>query len=101
MGTTCNLKSETCGSKCTGYDGTAAQEIIIRKGENLWNGMARAIEKGVWCDTCREDGSKRFSGLHDTVTLSLGEEAFDSKNFNEFADWVDCTRNACRKDGRC
>lgn len=102
MGKACNVKTETCGSRCTGYDGTMAKTVVIPKGSNAWDGLTKVVKDGVWCDSCRDDGTRRLSGFHDTVNLSIGEKkAFDKKNFNEFADWVACTRNACKKDGRC
>ena len=102
MGRVCNLKSESCGSKCTGYDGTMGKTVTIPKNSNAWDGLRKVVQDGVWCDTCRDDGVKRLSGLQDAVNLSIGEKsAFNAKNFNDFADWVKCTRDACKKDGRC
>jgi len=85
----CDLKNETCGYSCTGYDGS-----------KVW-AKFHAIPKEVECEVCRDHTKSGFSGYHDLVNAGLGKKVFDKTNFNKFADEVECVRNKCRADGRC
>ena len=90
MGNQCSIQTETCGGKCTGYDGS-----------HRWKQMHEIVE-GIECDSCRQDGIKSFSGYHDFVNVRIGEKPFDEPNFLEFCDQVACTKASyCKRTGRC
>ena len=83
------MKDETCGFKCTGYDGS-----------DIWN-KRMEITKQISCETCKDHAIHDESGLHDHVSAGLGKPVYDKENYNRFVDEVICVRNACKKDGRC
>lgn len=85
----CNLKNETCGFRCTGYDGG-----------KVWKDLHSAVEK-IDCEECREHGKDLISGVHDLVNVGLGKKAYDAGNFAKFADEVACAYSKCKMDGRC
>lgn len=87
--TECNLKSETCGFKCTGYDGG-----------NIWNEIHK-IPKKIECESCADHAKDILNGVHDLVNAGLGKKTFDKKNFNKFADEVQCVRDKCKRENRC
>ena len=85
----CDLKNETCGFRCTGFEG----------GE-IWKEI-HAIPKKIECESCAEHTTSIFNGVHDMVNAGLGKKAFDKSNFNKFADEVECVRARCQEEGRC
>lgn len=86
----CHLKNETCGGRCTGFDGKFA-----------WENRRKAINKDIDCDSCNKESHKLETFNHDIVNGRLGKQIFDKKNFHEFVDIVNCVSNKCKKDGRC
>lgn len=85
----CNLKNETCGFRCTGYDGAA-----------IWNEI-HAIPKKIDCEECSHHADLLLKGVHDHVNAGLGKHPFDSKNYKKFYQEVKCTYETCVKEGRC
>ena len=96
MGIKCNIESEACGFRCTGFDGKLAN------GQNAWKKL-ESVVKEIPCESCRDDGLKRLSGMHDMVNLGLGEQKkpFDAKNFKKFKDDLDCVYAKCKARGDC
>jgi len=85
----CQASKEQCGFRCTGYSG-----------EEIWKKI-HAIPKEIECEECADHTEKILNGVHDLVNAGLGKQTFDKKNFNQFADEVQCVRDICRADGRC
>lgn len=82
MGKSCSIETESCGFKCTGYDGS-----------HIWKKLHDLV-KGVECDTCREHAIKLMSGLHDHVNAGLGEKMYDEKNYEKFVNEVICVHDS-------
>ena len=85
----CNLKNERCGFKCTGFDGSA-----------IWHEIHN-IPKKIDCEECSSHAGMLFKGLHDHVNAGLGKHPFDGKNYKKFYEEVKCTFETCVKEGRC
>ena len=94
MGKSCSIETETCSFKCTGWNG------ILDNGKSAWKEIDKVIES-IPCDTCKEHAKPLMSGLHDVVTVGLGEKPYDSKNLKKFVDEVNCAYDRCKQDGRC
>lgn len=97
MGLKCNIKAELCkGFGCTSYDGK------LPNGKNAWQEIDKVIDK-IPCETCKDDGKKRMSGLHDIVNLGIGEtkKPFNNDNLKKFVKEVNCVWNECVKNGNC
>jgi len=104
MGKKCSITKELCnGFGCTGYDGTIEKDILIPKNSNAWDGITKVIKEGVWCTSCKEDGIKRVSALHDIVNLGIGEQKkpFNAHNLKNFMDEASCVYNKCKARGDC
>lgn len=87
--TSCKIKDETCGFRCTGYDGSA-----------VWKKLHAAVLE-IDCEECREHGKDLISGVHDLVNVGLGKNAHNAENFARFADEVACAYAKCKASGRC
>ena len=85
----CHISKETCGFRCTGYDGG-----------KVWSKLHAAVEE-IECEECQHHGRGLISGVHDLVNVGLGKTAYDKKNFAKFADEVACAYSKCKMDGRC
>lgn len=85
----CNLKNESCGFRCTGYDGS-----------KQWKKIHAAADE-IECEECRVHGKALMSGAHDTVNINLGKKPYNAKNFVQFAKEVQCALNRCKSDGYC
>jgi len=85
----CTIKDESCGVKCTGYEG----------GE-VWKKIDKDVDS-IPCDECKSHGKILVSGIRDVVSLGLGRKAHDPKNFDKFVKEVNCINNTCKKEGRC
>lgn len=85
----CDLKNESCGFRCTGYEG-----------QEIWKQL-HSIPKKIECESCADHATEIFNGVHDLVNAGLGKNTFDKNNFNKFADEVACVRERCKKEGRC
>lgn len=97
MGKKCNIKQEICQSfRCTNFDGK------LENGKNAWDELGKVVDK-IPCDSCKEDGKKRLSGLHDIVNLGIGEikKPFDKKNLKKFVQETNCVYSKCVKNGEC
>ena len=94
MGKSCSIESETCGFKCTAWDG------VLENGKSAWKEIDKVIES-IPCDTCKEHAKPVMSGVHDLVNVGLGEKPFDEKNFKKFVNEVNCVYDKCKEDGRC
>ena len=84
--TECSVKSEQCGGKCTGYDGS-----------KIWEKRMK-ITKEIECETCKDEGIKLEKFSHDIVNAQLGKPIFDKKNFKTLANQVQCI---CKNTGVC
>ena len=85
----CNLKNESCGFQCTGYDG-----------KEIWREI-HALPQKIDCESCSEHADKLFKGLHDHVNSGLGKEPHDKSNYKKFVDEVNCSYESCVKKGFC
>ena len=85
----CHMKNESCGFRCTGYNGSAVWEELHR------------LPKKIDCAECSDHADFEFRGLHDHVNLGLGKQAYDKQTYNEWVNEVQCTFNRCKKEGRC
>lgn len=96
LGRHCSINKER-GGTCTGYDGTIAQDILIKKNFNAWNALHSVIELGVWCDSCKHDGLKGLGAWHDVVNITIGEtnRAHNPKNLLQFQKRVNQAVEAC------
>jgi hypothetical protein len=87
--TECSIEGETCGFKCSGWDGS-----------DYWKKLHDTV-KDIPCDLCREDAVPNMSGFHDFVNVGLGKDPYDAANFKKFAKKVQCAYETCKADGRC
>lgn len=104
MGKKCSITKELCqGFQCTGYDGTIAKDIIIKKDSNAWDALTKVVDEGVWCDSCKEDGKKRLSAMHDIVSLGIGERKtpFNPNNLRTVMQEMTCVYEKCKMRGDC
>ena len=85
----CNMKNESCGFRCTGYDGS-----------KVWKKL-HDLPKEIDCEECSGHADSLFKGLHDAVNLGLGKKPHDSKNFSKFAKEIACAYDRCKSDGLC
>ena len=85
----CDLKNETCGFKCTGYEGS-----------KVWKKLHQ-LPKEIGCSECAAHADELFTGVHDAVNIGLGKKIQNPKNFEKFAKEIACTYNKCKKDGTC
>lgn len=86
----CDLKNETCGFRCTGYDG-----------KQVWKKRMDAIKKDTDCESCKDHAIKHESFSHDHVNAGLGKKVFDKKNYHQTIKEILCVQSSCLKDGRC
>ena len=89
MTSTCTIKTETCGFKCTGYEG----------GE-MWTRRMNLVKK-TECETCRDHGIKYESGYHDHVNIGIGGKPHNLANYERYVKEVKCVHDECVKSGRC
>ena len=97
MGKKCSIKAELCkGFQCTGFDG------MLPDGKNAWKEIENVVKK-IPCDSCKDDGLKRISGLHDIVNLGIGEQKkpFNPSNLKQFVSDVNCVYDKCKARGDC
>lgn len=97
MGKKCNIKQEICQSfKCTSYDGK------LENGRNAWGELDKVMDK-IPCESCKDDGKKRLSGLHDIINLGIGEtkKPFNKKNLKKFVEETLCVYKKCVKNKEC
>lgn len=85
----CDLKNETCGVKCTGYDGS-----------HIWKKIDRVVSE-IECEECQVEGKKKINFIHDVVNLGLGKKAYDKDNFTQIFNQIQCIYKTCKKEGRC
>lgn len=83
------MKDETCGFRCTGY-----------QGQKVWAKLHN-LPKDIDCQECSNHADLLFKGLHDHVNIGLGKQAYNPKNFTKFAKEVQCSYNSCVKSGQC
>jgi len=86
---TCTIKDETCGFKCTAFEGA-----------DVWK-KRMDITKKIECDVCRDHAVKNEKGIHDHVSVGLGKKPFDKNNYTNFVKEVNCVFDTCKKSGRC
>jgi hypothetical protein len=103
MGKTCTIQKESCGFKCTSYDGSISKDVTIKKGSNAWDGLRKVVKEGVWCESCAEDGLRKINGLQDIVNLGIGEKKkpHDAENLKQFVNEVNCAYRTCKERGDC
>ena len=89
MTNTCTIEKETCGFKCTGYEGA-----------KIWDNRMKETKK-IECEVCRDHAVKDESAYHDIVNMGLGQKPFDLKNVKRFVKQNDCVLDECVKSGRC
>lgn len=96
MGIKCEIKKESCGFNCTSFDGK------LSNGKSAWGEIDKVIEK-IPCETCRDDGKRRVSALHDIVNLGIGEtkKPFNKMNLKKFIDEANCVYSKCKAEGNC
>lgn len=82
----CDIKNETCGGECTGYDGS-----------HRWKNIHTEADL-VECDRCRPKAQKLMVFSHDIVNAKLGKPIFDEKNFADHVKQIKCI---CEKTGLC
>jgi len=85
----CDLKNEVCEFKCTGYEGSKVWEKLHK------------IPNEIECEECKSHAKRGLMGYHDLVNAGLGKTLFDKKNFNRFANEVECVRKKCKLNGTC
>lgn len=83
----CNLKNESCGWKCTGYEGS-----------HIWKAIRDSVNK-IECETCKEDGLKLVSFMQDVVHVGLGLPIFDKKNFESMSKRLECIISKSKDHG--
>ena len=90
----CSIESETCGFKCTEWDG------ILENGKSAWKEIHNIVDS-IPCESCREHAKPVMSGVHDFVNVGLGQKPHDDKNFKKFVNEINCVYDECVKSGRC
>ena len=85
----CHSKNETCGYRCTGYDGS-----------KVWQKL-HSLPKEIDCEECSSHADSLFKGLHDAVNVGLGKKPFDVENYKKFAKEVECSYSQCKLKGWC
>lgn len=85
----CTIKGESCGYRCTGYNGS-----------KIWKKI-HDLPKEIECEECSSHADSNFKGLHDAVNLGLGKKPYDADNFSKFAKEVQCSYNRCKEMGLC
>lgn len=91
LANTCTIQKETCGFKCTGFEG-----------KHIWDERMK-ITKSIECESCRDHAVKDESAYHDHVSAGLGKnELHNEENYLRYADEVACVRAAyCKRTRRC
>ena len=89
MTNTCTIQKETCGFKCTGYEGG-----------KVWTARMKETKK-IECETCRDHAVKDESGYHDHVNTGLGQKPHNLSNYKRYVIEVKCVFDECIKSGRC
>ena len=89
MITECHKDNESCGFRCTGYDGS-----------KVWDKLHK-LPKEIECEECSSHADSLFKGLHDAVYIGLGKKPHDSKNFSKVAKEIECAYKRCKSNGEC
>lgn len=85
----CHLKNESCGFRCTGYDGS-----------HVWRKIHQAAES-IECEECRIHGTDLMKFAHDIVNAGLGKPVYDKDNFHKMLHEANCAANSCKLNGKC
>jgi len=103
LGKQCTIKKEICGAECTSYDGIADRDIIIKKNDNIWDGLINKVPGAIWCPTCRGSYIMKIKALADLTNLSIGEikKPRDPLNLKNFMGFANCVYDNCKSKGVC
>ena len=89
MTNTCTIQKETCGFKCTGYEGA-----------KIWDKRMK-VTKEIECETCRNHAMIDESAYHDHVNTGIGQKPHNLENYKRYVKEVKCVFDECIKSGRC